>query len=186
MNPRLRRLSSDYQSILLDFSHHRNIEVSAILGDPPEKYLVTYHLPGLTWNGRKNCPTSRDIHRIELYLGLDYPRIKPLATPKDEIFHPNIHDTVCIGDYWTAGETICDVIIKIGMMIQYADYNLKSPNNLAAARWAAQNTNRFPVGEIDLFPRDPKVELKEASGHSNKNAGTDNQKQRLEVLPDEK
>jgi len=41
-----------------------------------------------------------------------------LETP---IFHPNFGSYICIGDFWAAGETLTDIIIKIGQMIMYQD-----------------------------------------------------------------
>lgn len=78
---------------------------------------------------------------------------------RTEIFHPNFGTWVCIGDYWAAGETLFDVIVQIGNMIQYRNYNIKSPLNARAARWAAENTHRFPISNVDLYQPDPDVEI---------------------------
>jgi len=50
-----------------------------------------------------------------------------------------------------------DIIIKIGQMIMYQDYNPKSPLNAVAAQWAAQNSGLLPVDNTDLYQ--PEVEL---------------------------
>jgi ubiquitin-protein ligase len=62
------------------------------------------------------------------------------------IFHPNFDDSmVCIGDFWAASEGLDDLIIRIGRMITYREYNTKSPLNGLAAKWAAQNSHLLPI-----------------------------------------
>jgi hypothetical protein len=69
------------------------------------------------------------------------------------VFHPNFDDaTVCIGDFWAASEGLDDLIIRIGRMIAYQEYNTKSPLNGLAAKWAAQNTNLLPVDARSVAP----------------------------------
>ena len=38
-----------------------------------------------------------------------------------------------------------DLIIRIGRMIAYQEYNTKSPLNGLAAKWAAQNSHLLPI-----------------------------------------
>lgn len=87
----------------------------------------------------------------------DYPREKPKCVLETPIFHPNFGSYICIGDFWAAGETLVDVIIKIGQMIMYQDYNPKSPLNAQAALWAKQNERYLPVDKRDLYQ--PEVDL---------------------------
>jgi len=55
------------------------------------------------------------------------------------VFHPNFDDAmVCIGDFWAASEGLDDLVVRIGRMISYQEYNTKSPLNGLAAKWAAQ------------------------------------------------
>ena len=42
MTARMRRLASDYEEIKKNFAGHKNIIVTPIGGEPPEKYHVTY------------------------------------------------------------------------------------------------------------------------------------------------
>ena len=37
-------------------------------------------------------------------------------------------------------------------MVQYKNYNLKSPVNKAAALWAQRNLKSFPVGTREILP----------------------------------
>jgi uncharacterized membrane protein len=69
------------------------------------------------------------------------------------VFHPNFDDAmVCIGDFWAASEGLDDLIIRIGRMISYQEYNTKSPLNGLAAKWAAQNPNLLPVDPRNIAP----------------------------------
>lgn len=84
---------------------------------------------------------------FEVSLWLGYPRRVPLCRLLTPIFHPNIDDSmVCTGDFWTAWEGLADLIIRIGRMIAYQEYNSKSPPNGLAAKGATQNAHRLPVG----------------------------------------
>jgi hypothetical protein len=69
------------------------------------------------------------------------------------VFHPNFDDsTVCIGDFWAASEGLDDLIIRIGRMISYQEYNTKSPLNGLAAKWAEQHTKLFPIDPRNMAP----------------------------------
>jgi ubiquitin-protein ligase len=69
------------------------------------------------------------------------------------IFHPNFDPTIiCVGDHWTAAEKLSDLIIRIGEMIAYQAYNIKSPLDGEAAMWADLNQSKFPVDKRSLIP----------------------------------
>lgn len=162
MNARLRRLYADFQKIKDVFTGHQHIEVQVLQGDPPEAYRVTYRVPGLRLDRANNRPVKVGLHvaRIDLHAG--YPREKPACVMETEAFHPNICPTfICIGDEWAAGETIVDVIIQIGQMLQYQNYNPDSPADRVAGKWAEQNQRLFPIGNIDLYPPDVDIDLEE-------------------------
>lgn len=159
MNARLRRLYADYQQVRDDFAGHPLIDVTPLAGDPPESYEIIYHVKGLELDARTNRPIERNYHKALIYLGAAYPREKPKCTLETPIFHPNFGSYICIGDHWAAGETLADVIIQIGQMIQYQSYNPKSPLNAVAAQWADQNQNSLPVDERDLYQPEVEIEL---------------------------
>ncbi|MDQ3194473.1 MAG: hypothetical protein M3P82_05680 [Bacteroidota bacterium] len=173
MSPRQRRLVSDFQKMKEEFSNHPYIsfkfEVEQL---PPERYNVHFkNIKGLriTENSAKEQKELEIIseHEIEIYLHSDYPRLKPQSNVISEIFHPNFrmaspHD-ICIGDYWASGETLVDIIYQIGEMITYQSYNVISPLNGIAAKWAKENIKLFPLdnvhlrqGEIDISLADEK------------------------------
>jgi ubiquitin-protein ligase len=162
MNPRLRRLQADYDLVREVFSGHPHVRVVA-LGTrlPPESYRIEYRVPGLyLQNGDQ--PDYRDVHDVEIMLPREYPAEKPYCVPLSPLFHPNIKDYFCIADYWAAGQTLVDVIAKIGDMIQWRTYNPASPLDAIAARWALEQepTGIFPIGKIDLGVGDFEVAVK--------------------------
>lgn len=154
MTARMRRLASDYEEIKKNFAGHKNIIVTPIGGEPPEKYHVTYFV-----NGIYLLPDGRietlGRHEVEITLHADYPRYKPICKILTPIWHPNFRDgQICIGDIWGAGESLSDIIINIGDMIQYKSWNAYSPLSADAAKWAMENKHLFPVGNINLHVAD--------------------------------
>lgn len=154
MTARMRRLLSDFEQVRKDFAGHKNIIVTPIGDEPPEKYHVTYFV-----NGIYLLPDGRietlGRHEIEITLHADYPRYKPICKILTPIWHPNFRDgQICIGDIWGAGESLTDIIINIGDMIQYRSWNSYSPLSADAAQWAMDNKHLFPVGNIDLYIAD--------------------------------
>lgn len=161
MSARLRRLESDYNNLKLEFSGHPHIDIEPVAGDPPEKYLVTYRMKGYKLDEKTNQPVLINRHQVEVYLHAAYPREKPRCQMKTPIFHPNFRFQVCIGDFWGAGERLTDIIIQIGDMIQYKNYNPKSPLNIEASHWAKANTHLFPADNIDLWQPEPEIHMME-------------------------
>lgn len=151
MNPRLRRLQSDYQLVREVFSGHPHVSIEPTGGGlPPESYRVEFRLRGLYLRGEQ--PDYRDLHQVEITLPRQYPSEKPYVVPREPIFHPNIRDYFCIADYWAAGTTLADVIVKLGDMIQWRTYNVASPLDAIAAKWAVEqkSSELFPIGNVDL------------------------------------
>lgn len=151
---RMRRLASDYEEVKKNFAGHRNIIVTPIGEEPPEKYHVTYFVNGiyLLPDGSIQCLGR---HEVEITLHADYPRYKPICRILTPIWHPNFKDgQICIGDIWGAGESLSDIIVNIGEMIQYKSWNSFSPLSSEAAKWAIENKHMFPVGNAELFYAD--------------------------------
>jgi ubiquitin-protein ligase len=128
------------------------IEISGTAGIPPEIYRFTYRIKGLFVDPTGNI-LERDTHLLEVNLSLGYPRRAPQCRMLTPVFHPNFDDsTVCIGDFWAASEGLDDLVIRIGQMIAYQEYNTKSPLNGLAAKWAAQNANLLPIDARTIAP----------------------------------
>lgn len=152
MTPRLRRLVADHQQVMAAFSSHPRIKIVQVEGDPPEKYTVEFRVAGLVpLAGDEHAPG--DLHRAEIWLTLDYPRRPPFCRMVTPVFHPNIDPTkICIGDHWSAGQSLAELVTRIAEMVTYQSYNVKSPLNAKAAMWAEQNEARLPLEKIDLTP----------------------------------
>lgn len=149
MTPRQRRLLADYDAVRAEYSGHPNVSVEPIGPLPPEAYRVTFRgIRGLRLDGR--TPVAADVHVAEIRLPLSYPREGPTVVPQTPIFHPNVARYYCISDYWSAGQPLVDIIAKLADMIQYRIYNVRSPLDGRAARWAAEHSNLFPIGNVTL------------------------------------
>jgi len=149
---RIRRLMVDAEQMAKAFSGDGPIRIKSAVGDPPELYKVEYHVKGLQkgWFGR---PKKRDTHVVEIQLTSEFPRVSPKCRMLTPVFHPNIDDTtVCITDHWTAGERLVDLVVRIGEMLAYQAYNIKSPLNGEAAMWADLNPKQLPVDSRNLHP----------------------------------
>jgi len=145
----LRRLGADYEAVRAEFSGHPHVTARALGPQrPPEAYRVRFRLRGLRLDGDQ--PRAVDDHEVEIRLPLAYPREQPHCTPVTPLFHPNVKDYYCIQDYWAAGQTLVDTIAKLGDMIQYRTYNPVSPLDALAARWATDNCELFPLGDVML------------------------------------
>src|SRR5882724_11077084 len=124
---RMRRLRSDAESMLEMFKGSPIISVEAVSGDPAEVYHINYNINGLE-RGPDGQPQPRGQHQVEIQLTSDYPRLAPKCKMLTPIFHPNIEPAaICVGDHWTAGERLGDLVVRIGEMIAYQQYNIRSP-----------------------------------------------------------
>lgn len=168
MSARQRRLIADYTQIMADFKEHKNIKVEPIGTYPPERYHVIYLVNGIFMNDDHIVQNSKR-HEIDIILHSEYPRYKPVVKISTPIYHPNFKEgQVCIGDIWGAGETLSDIIVNIGEMIQYQSWNSYSPLSAEAAEWAIKNKYMFPVGDICLNPGiDSNLEENTSSSETN-------------------
>jgi ubiquitin-protein ligase len=151
-SPRTRRLLLDHQLLTARLGAWPLIQITGTAGIPPEIYRFTYNIRGLYVSGEGEI-LERDVHVLEVNLSLGYPRRAPQCRMLTPVFHPNFDDAmVCIGDFWAASEGLDDLVIRIGRMISYQEYNTKSPLNGLAAKWAAQHTNLLPIDGRSISP----------------------------------
>jgi tetratricopeptide (TPR) repeat protein/ubiquitin-protein ligase len=149
---RTRRLIADAEQIRRAFGRESLIRLQDTEGEPPELYRIEYHVHGLA-RGPDGQPVLRDTHLVEIQLTSEYPRVSPRCRVLTPIFHPNIDpSTICVGDHWAAGERLVDLVVRIGEMIAYQAYNIKSPLDGEAAMWADLNQQRLPLVGRDLRP----------------------------------
>lgn len=150
--PRIRRLKLDYETLMQRFANWPVILIVGTAGLPPELYRFQYSLRGL-YVAPDGAILERDEHLLEVNLSLGYPRRAPQCRMLTPVFHPNFDDaSVCVGDFWAASEGLDDLVVRIGRMISYQEYNTKSPLNGLAAKWAAQNAHLLPVDPQPVAP----------------------------------
>ena len=151
-SPRTRRLMLDEETLQHLLQGWPLIQITGKAGIPPEIYRFTYNLRGLYVSGSGEI-LERDSHVLEVNLTLGYPRRAPQCRMLTPVFHPNFDDSmVCIGDFWAASEGLDQLIIRIGRMITYQEYNTRSPLNGLAAKWAAQNSHLLPIDPRPVAP----------------------------------
>ena len=151
MQARLRRLRADYERVSAAFADHPFIKIVAVEGDPPEKYTFEIKIRGLVDGENEERPVPKTVHRAEIFLPLDYPRRPPFCRMITPVFHPNIDpQKICIGDHWSAGQSLAQMVAQIAEMICFQSYNVKSPLNARAAAWCEQNSTRLPLVDVDL------------------------------------
>ena len=152
LSPRIRRLKLDYDTLIQRFANWPVIQVSGTAGMPPEVYRITFQIKGLYVSPTGQIQ-ERDTHQLEINLSLGYPRRAPQCRMMAPVFHPNFDEgSVCIGDFWAASEGLDDLIVRIGRMIAYQEYNTKSPLNGLAAKWAAQHPELLPIDSRNIAP----------------------------------
>lgn len=150
--PRIRRLIADLESLQTRLAKSPFIRIREFRGNPPDLYLIEYYIRGIE-SIQSDTIRYRDQHILEVRLTSEYPRSQPQCRLLTPIFHPNIEPAViCIGDHWTAQERLVDLIVRIGEMITYQSYNIKSPLDGNAAMWADLHQNMLPIDNRDLVP----------------------------------
>jgi ubiquitin-protein ligase len=149
MSVRHRRLLADHRMVSTAFADHPYIRVVEAAGDPPERYKIEYRVRGLVVQNEQIVP--KEEHLVEVFLTLSYPRQAPQCRMLTPVFHPNIAPhAICIGDHWSAGESLAALIGRIGELISFQSYNIKSPLNGAAAKWAVEHVDQLPIHKVDL------------------------------------
>jgi ubiquitin-protein ligase len=152
LSPRIRRLKLDYDTLTQRFRNWPLIQLSGTAGMPPEVYRITFQVKGL-YVSQTGEILERDTHQLEVNLSLGYPRRAPQCRMLAPVFHPNFDEgSVCIGDFWAASEGLDDLIVRIGRMIAYQEYNTKSPLNGLAAKWATQHPELLPIDARNIAP----------------------------------
>ncbi|QOV88811.1 ubiquitin-conjugating enzyme E2 [Humisphaera borealis] len=150
---RIRRLTADAEQMASAFANSPHIRVISTEGSPPELYRLAYKVNSLDRGKKPNQPVPRQLHEVEIQLTSEYPRISPKCRMLTPIFHPNIDPTtICVGDHWAAGERLVDLAVRIGEMLAFQAYNIKSPLDAEAAMWADLNADKLPTDTSDLRP----------------------------------
>jgi ubiquitin-protein ligase len=150
MSLRLRRLQSDYEAVRRLARLHPRVEVEGVEGNPPQRYVIV--LTARSLRERDEHVVIANRHRLEITLPLTYPRDPPLSRMLTPVFHPNIAPhAICVGDDWSAAESLDHLIQRIGEMLCFQSYNVKSPLNGRAARWVEENERRLPIDPVEFY-----------------------------------
>jgi len=149
-NVRLRRLQADYENLLDYIRRHPRLRLIQTAGEPPEQYQVEYRIKSLRQVGDDLQQVKS--HIVEISLPRNYPRTPPQCRMLTPVFHPNIAPhAICVGDHWSAGEPLKSIVARIGEMLAYQSYNVKSPLNGEAARWVEQHLEELPLDNVSLL-----------------------------------
>ena len=152
-SPRLRRLHADLAA-MIELARVSDFIAFSHQGTPPDRYRVIYTCRGLVWTPGAAAPDVSEHHEGEFYLHRDYPRRPPQIAWRTPVFHPNILAAqegggVCIGG-WSPSETLADLIVRVGEMIQFRSYNPDDVLNREAALWAEAHSDCLPVDDRPL------------------------------------
>lgn len=149
-NIRLRRLKADHERLVAALQGAQKIRLVKTIGSPPEKYHIEYLVKSLVQDPGGQVRV-RSNHQVEITLTRAYPRQAPQCRMLTPVFHPNIAPhAICVGDQWAAGEALGSLVVRIGEMLVFQSYNLKSPLDGAAAKWVSQNTSQLPLESFDF------------------------------------
>src|SRR5947208_8975510 len=115
---RLKRLQADYQKLQDYVRRHPRVRLVQADGNPPERYQLSYQVKSLRQAG--DGLVEVDEHLVEVALPRNYPRVPPQCRMLTPVFHPNIAPhAICIGDHWTAGQSLPSIVARIGEMLAY-------------------------------------------------------------------
>lgn len=156
--PRVRRLKADGDAMKLLKENSTILDYQAF-GDPAERYMVTLKGKGLLRKSESDPVEIAEVHRVEIRLGIDYPRSRPDLQWLTAIYHPNISavGAVCLGGYstnWVPSLGLAELSEMLWDMVRYANFDPKSAYNYAAGRWSETQTQfDFPLDPRNLRDR---------------------------------
>ncbi len=147
---RLRRLQADFEKLSDYVRRHPRLKIIQSEGEPPERYQLEYRIRSLRQVNDELIQAKS--HLVEIALPRNYPRVPPQCRMLSPVFHPNIAPhAICVGDHWSAGEPLASLVARIGEMLAYQSYNVKSPLNGEAARWVEQHLDELPLDPVSLL-----------------------------------
>ena len=153
---RLRRLQADFEKLSDYVRRHPRLKIIQSEGEPPERYQLEYRIRSLRQVSEELVVAKS--HLVEIALPRNYPRVPPQCRMLSPVFHPNIAPhAICVGDHWSAGEPLASLVARIGEMLAYQSYNVKSPLNGEAARWVEQHLDELPLDPVSLLVEESEV-----------------------------
>ena len=147
---RLRRLTADHNSPSEYLRRHPRLRLIQAEGNPAERYQIEYRISSI--RQVDDQLTTVKNHIVEIALPRNYPRTPPQCRMLSPVFHPNIAPhAICVGDHWSAGESLQSIVMRIGEILAYQSYNVKSPLNGEAARWVENHTHQLPLDPVSMI-----------------------------------
>lgn len=147
---RLRRLTADHAKLKDYVRLHPRVRLLQADGDPPERYQLEFRINSVRMVNDELQNIKN--HLVEIVLPRNYPRTPPQCRMLSPVFHPNIAPhAICVGDHWGPGEPLASIVTRIGELLAYQVYNVKSPLNGEAARWVEKNQEKFPLDPVSLL-----------------------------------
>jgi len=151
-NIRIRRLENDLRQVQqLPRLTANRVQFSSE-GEPPTRYVVTYRVKGLVGRSVEDIREQTRFD-VEFQLTDEYPKTAPVVTARQRVWHPNFwrNQKVCIdAEHFAASQSLSELVVRVGEMIQYQVYNLSDPANRDAAEWVLGNEHRFPIDKETL------------------------------------
>jgi len=147
------RLQHEYER--LSNYNNPNVEITVISGKPPENYRIKYKCRGVV----NQSFSTADVHIVKLEFPAGFPHSErggsPRFIPETPIWHPNVYENgmFYIGDNAVSPlQETSDLVAKIGMMIEYQEYNLMSPARSADwPRWLNTHSRSIPLGNTNFW-----------------------------------
>lgn len=151
----LKRLKSEFIEIDKYFAKTPYIFVLPNDKEPPDEYIVIYKANGVGKRDGQWIKVNK--HIVHIYLSHNFFEVGPTATFKTPHYHPNIYPNsnkfCAFASSFRAGESLTEYILRLGEVLQFKTYNLDSPANKEAAKWAKQSPHMFPLDKRNLRKR---------------------------------
>lgn len=142
---RINRLNDEFSLMKILASESDLFQIKGVRGNPPEAYQIIFNGKSLMLQGDQVVET--DHHEVTILMGVDWPQSQPIFLWSTPIFHPNIKaPNVCpLGQPYSAMTHLDQMVETLWNMLTFQRYNIKSPLDKQAAKWAAEHKERFPV-----------------------------------------
>lgn len=157
--PRTIRLSREYEDLKALKKDSTIFDFEAV-GDPPEKYLITFNGKSLVPAKGEEGVRLGNKQQVLLRLGGEYPRSMPQIEWKTPIVHPNISHSVCLGNYanaWTPYFKLVDLVEILWDYSRLAILNPEGGYNQGIGRQGWDELRRHFKFPVDLRPLRDKV-----------------------------
>lgn len=149
---RLARLEADYAALQALVTRSPLIFIDKTSGSPPEEYEIRFTCRGISSVDSLNRPVYSENHRVYIRFTAEYPAKPPQMRWLTPLFHPNVSaqgTQVCIST-WYPAKTLDDLVMMLGRMIQFQNYNPYSALNVAAAKWCDMHRHLLPTDDRQL------------------------------------